>query len=174
MDDRIIRNLLQRLQSLERRSVRFRVGEVTATSPNLQVSVGGADDPYTGCRSLAHQSIKTGDTVAVLMFGSDLLVLGRIVTAVQNQVIVAGVVGSTGSEDGGDTSLWSVNKTGTGVYVITFAPAFSAAPVVTASAMSWGAQTTAASPSSATISVFNTSTGVALDRGFHFTAVGPR
>jgi hypothetical protein len=77
MSDPVQRDLLRRIQHLERASVRVRVGEVTATGP-LDVSLGASDVAYEDVKSVA-SGLTIGDTVAVLIWGGDLIVLGEIV-----------------------------------------------------------------------------------------------
>lgn len=76
MNDEILRSLQQRLSALERTAVRYRAGEVTDTSP-LSVALGGSDVPYEDVRSI-EANVDVGDQVAALVFGNDLVVLGRI------------------------------------------------------------------------------------------------
>lgn len=87
--------------------------------------------------------------------------------------IVRGIVASTGAISEG--TGFTVNKTGTGVYVITFSPAFSDTPAVTpvvAQSGALAAIVTSNSPSAATVVTVNSSI-VAADLGFHFHAIGP-
>jgi hypothetical protein len=77
VNDQMLRDLLGRVQRLERGSVRVRVGEVTDDSP-LAVSLGGADVAYEDVKSVV-AGLTIGDTVAVLLWGGDLIVLGEIV-----------------------------------------------------------------------------------------------
>jgi len=68
-------DLQRRLVALERTAVRFRLGEVDDTGP-LDVKLGGSDVPYEDVRSV--QPVETGQIVAALMFGNDLIVLGPV------------------------------------------------------------------------------------------------
>lgn len=77
MDDAAVRDLLKRLEVLERTSVRARLGEVTDDSP-LTVTLGGADAEIASAPHLADAPFATGDPVAALTYGNGLLVLGRI------------------------------------------------------------------------------------------------
>ena len=69
-------DILRRLKALESTAVRYRAGEVTDISP-LDVALGGSDVPYEDVRSI-EANVTTGDHVGALVFGNDLLVLGRI------------------------------------------------------------------------------------------------
>jgi hypothetical protein len=77
MDDAAIRQLISRLNGIERTAVCFRKGVVEDTDP-LAVSLGGADIPYNNVRTLGATVLEVGDTVAALAWGSDLLILDRI------------------------------------------------------------------------------------------------
>lgn len=77
MSPKVINAIIRRLGNLEQRSVRYRQGVITSTSP-LSVAVGGSDTSHAGVRALAVNSLAVGDTVALLMFGHDALILGRI------------------------------------------------------------------------------------------------
>lgn len=76
MDPQAIRELLERLGALERQSVRYRQGVVTTASP-LAVALGGSSVPYSSVKTIA-TGLLVNDVVAVLMFGNDLLVLGKV------------------------------------------------------------------------------------------------
>jgi hypothetical protein len=76
-NEQVLRDLLDRIQRLEHSSVRVRVGEVTDDSP-LSVALGGADEAYEDVKSVV-AGLSIGDTVAVLLWGGDLIVLGEIV-----------------------------------------------------------------------------------------------
>lgn len=69
-------DLQRRITALERTAVRFRIGEITDTGP-LAVALGGSDVPYTDVRS-TDGSVTTGDIVACLVFGNDLIILGLL------------------------------------------------------------------------------------------------
>ena len=69
--------LARRVERLEQTAVRYRQGVVTATAP-LSVALGGSDIAYTDVKQLAGVTLAIGEPVAVLTFGADLLVLGRI------------------------------------------------------------------------------------------------
>jgi hypothetical protein len=77
MDDRTLRNILAQLKDLKRLGVRYRQGEITNTDP-LSVALGGSSVPYVGVTALDVATLRVGDTVSVLTFAGDLLVLGRI------------------------------------------------------------------------------------------------
>jgi hypothetical protein len=95
----IIRALEQRLRRLEREAVRLRIGEVTGTAP-LDVSLGAADTSYEDVRALDGITLGSGDKIAALVAGNDLLVLGaigdgrRVSRGTQNVSTTASVTGS--------------------------------------------------------------------------------
>lgn len=97
MNPDVINDLIRRLDKLERTAVRYRAGEITDTSP-LSVALGGSDVAYEDVRALAHGPT-VGDQVAALVFGNDLLVLGRIAEA-------AGFAVDCGT----GTATWTTNK----------------------------------------------------------------
>ena len=70
-----MRDLLRRVAALERQQVRLRVGEVTGTAP-LDVALGGSDTSYEDVASVG--AVASGDGVATIVSGHDLLVLGAI------------------------------------------------------------------------------------------------
>lgn len=76
MNADILADILRRLVALEKTSVRYRAGEITGTGP-LDVALGGSSVPFEDVR-LVTPGAQTGDVVATLVFGNDLLVLGRI------------------------------------------------------------------------------------------------
>jgi hypothetical protein len=80
MNDQMLRDLLRRVSVLERNQVRLRVGEVTGTAP-LDVALGGSDVSYDDVRSV--QPVGSGDQVAALTAGHDLIVLGPVADGVQ-------------------------------------------------------------------------------------------
>lgn len=73
--DAVLRDILTRLQRLERPQVKHRMGVITDTNP-LSVALGGST-PFTGVQSLS-PDLQVDDIVSVLTFGSDLIVQGRI------------------------------------------------------------------------------------------------
>lgn len=73
----VVRDLTRRLDTLNRIAVRYRQGEITSLSP-LSVDLGGSGIPYTSVRALPGSALAIGDVVAVLTWGNDLLVLGRV------------------------------------------------------------------------------------------------
>lgn len=75
MNEQTVRNILRRLDALERTRPRLRVGEVTDVAP-LDVALGGSSVSYEDVRSLG--ALAAGDRVAVLVSGNDLLVLGAV------------------------------------------------------------------------------------------------
>jgi len=78
MIDHAVLDLARRVTELERTQVRYRQGVVTATSP-LSVTLGGSTVAYTSVKALVQPvALAVNDVVAVLAWGSDLIVLGRI------------------------------------------------------------------------------------------------
>ncbi len=78
MDPRALNDLNARLSRLERDTVRFRLGVITATSP-LSVALGGATVDHTSVKALNGPApLAVDDVVGVLTFGNDLLILGVI------------------------------------------------------------------------------------------------
>lgn len=98
LDPRTITELLRRVGSLERAAIRFRLGEVTDDSP-LSLTLGGSDISYTDVQALAGLQLTVGDTVAVLTFGNDLLVLGRLWPFGASRSGVTAVSFTTGAAD---------------------------------------------------------------------------
>lgn len=76
MNPDVLADIQRRLIKLESIGVRYRAGEITDTGP-LEVALGGSSVPYVDIKTIA-PSLQTGDQVAVLVFGNDLLVLGPI------------------------------------------------------------------------------------------------
>lgn len=71
-----LRNLLKKIDDLERRSVKHRRGIITAVGP-LAVAVGGSAVSWTNVTSIGDDAAFTiGDVVSVLTFGGDCIVLG--------------------------------------------------------------------------------------------------
>jgi len=77
IDQEILRALLLRLDALERQQVRYKMGTVTATGP-LKITLGGSTVEHTSVKSLV-TGLAVSDKIAVLTFGHDLLVVGKIV-----------------------------------------------------------------------------------------------
>lgn len=73
--NRAFLDLAARVTVIEGVSVRFRTGEITGVNP-LDVALGGSSTSYEDVKSLS--LVAVGDTVAVLVWGNDLLVLGEI------------------------------------------------------------------------------------------------
>lgn len=76
MNSDIRRDLQRQLQQSAQRAVNYRQGVVTNPAP-LTVTLGGSSLAYTGVRSVAGP-LSSGDVISALLFGNDLLVLGRI------------------------------------------------------------------------------------------------
>lgn len=74
MNDATIRDLLHRLDAIERRQVAVRMGVITDTSP-LAVALGGSEDSFAA-RAVQGIPLAVDDVVAVLTFGNDMLILG--------------------------------------------------------------------------------------------------
>lgn len=79
MNPDMLRDLLTRVQELDRRHVAYRQGVVTATSP-LAVALGGSSTSNASLRALSTYVPLVGDVVGVLTFDHDVIVLGAIGT----------------------------------------------------------------------------------------------
>lgn len=75
MNDATLADILRRLKALEQTTVRYRAGEVTDTGP-LDVALGGASTSYEDVSAVG--DARTGEHVATLLWGNDLLVLGPV------------------------------------------------------------------------------------------------
>lgn len=75
MNDQTLKDIDRRLKALEQTTVRYRAGEITDTAP-LDVALGGSDVAYEDVQALG--PVATGDQVATLVWGNDLLVLGAL------------------------------------------------------------------------------------------------
>lgn len=67
--------MLRRLNDVERQMAKIRVGEVTSLGP-LAVALGGSDVPYDSVKSVI--AVEVGDIVVAVMWGHDMVVLGRL------------------------------------------------------------------------------------------------
>lgn len=74
MDARTERNIIERLNKLERNAVTVRRGVLTDDVP-LTVELGGSTVPYADVKTLASWTPNIGDDVLVLRWGKDLIVL---------------------------------------------------------------------------------------------------
>lgn len=94
----------------------------------------------------------------------------------ENLRMLRGVIASSGGISGG--SGFSVSRTGTGIYAITFATPFTGTPAVTATAADAStpvvATVSSLTASGATINVYAATNGVHGNVAFYFTAIGPR
>lgn len=126
-----VRDITARLDAFKRAMPRFRMGIVIATGP-LEVALGGSDSTFTGVRSLA--AVDVDDTVACLTFGNDMLVLGVIADGSPDTI--AGTISGAGAVVAG--AGFSVSRTSTGVYSVTFTNEFTSAPAVIVGAGSSG------------------------------------
>lgn len=77
MDPRTALKLVGRLDDLDHRATQVRLGVITDTDP-LSVALGGSDTPYTTVKQIDAAPLAIDDVVAVLRFGRDLLILGRL------------------------------------------------------------------------------------------------
>lgn len=169
MNAETLRALLRRLKRVEDTAVRYRTGVVSDTDP-LSVKLGGSATAYASVRSVATDGPKTGDTVAVLVMGHDLLILGTITDTPRRTV--EGRVAADGTISEGDG--FTVSKTGTGAYTVTFTTAFLAAPAVAPAVVTGGTgvRIQAVAAGSFSILTYNASTLGVLDAPFHFIARG--
>ena len=76
MNDLVLRDLQRRLSALERSTVRYRAGEITGPAPRRRA---GRLRDLLRRREVHDGRSDIGDIVATLVFGNDLIVLGRIV-----------------------------------------------------------------------------------------------
>lgn len=75
MDDRTLTALMNRIEQLERESVRLRLGEITDEAP-LSVALGASDVAYEDVKATGPAAL--GDVVAALRRGNDIVVLGAL------------------------------------------------------------------------------------------------
>jgi len=95
--------------------------------------------------------------------------------AVENLRILRGRIAGNGTVSTG--SGFTVSRTGTGAYTVTFTTAFFTEPSVTATAQVIGARIvtcTSVLLGSAGFRTFDSTTGTAVDQDFQFIAIGPR
>lgn len=77
MDEQVARDILRRLDRLERGAVKLRKGVVSALTP-LSIQAGGElDNPYTDVASVGDTGFGINDDVVFLTAGHSLLALGR-------------------------------------------------------------------------------------------------
>lgn len=74
MNERILRDVLRRLDELERTSLHLRRGVIDTVSP-LAVRMGGAEAAYSGVKGLA--DAQAGEAVLALAGRNDVYLLGR-------------------------------------------------------------------------------------------------
>lgn len=91
MNEDTLRDLMRRLGELERTSVRYRGGSVTDDSP-LTVTLGGAATAYANVQAVTPRAL-TGDHVATLTWGNDLLVLGAVADTLPDPLAYIGASG---------------------------------------------------------------------------------
>jgi hypothetical protein len=94
---------------------------------------------------------------------------------VENLRILRGRISGGGGITTG--SGFTVSKTGTGAYTVTFSTAFSGEPSITATpqvALARIATCTSVFAGSAQFRTFVATSGAAIDQDFHFIAIGPR
>jgi hypothetical protein len=92
------------------------------------------------------------------------------VDALGFRIVRGGITGTTGAVAFG-TGFTCV-RNAVGDYTITFSTAFPATPAVAGTATAWVMATTTLSATSWRVTVFNSTTGAALDRDFTFIAIG--
>lgn len=102
--------------------------------------------------------------------------VGTLETNLGGLRIVRGSVTAAGAIDAG--TGFTIAKTGTGLYTITFSPAFSAVPSVVASAGTtagalFAKQQNGTTPTSSEFKVVTTTSAAVTDSAFHFIAAGP-
>lgn len=92
-------------------------------------------------------------------------------------LILYGMLTNVGGVFFAGSGGWTPSTTGTGLYTITFSPAFSVNPVVLVTPSLSGAvvaNVPTITASAATVSVFNSTTGVGVNAIVGFVAIGPR
>lgn len=75
MNEKVTNDILARLQRLEDRAARLRIGYATSRAP-IEVQLGGAGEAFEDVRALG--AFNSGSKVAALLSGKDVLVLGRV------------------------------------------------------------------------------------------------
>jgi hypothetical protein len=80
MNEDTLRDLLGRIQELDRRGMRYRQGVVTTASP-LAVAFGASTTSNTNLRYVSSYIPVVGDVVGTLTFDHDCLVLGTIASS---------------------------------------------------------------------------------------------
>jgi hypothetical protein len=125
--------------------------------------------------NLDNTNIKAGANIDGAKFGDASISLAKLTVL----VLWGSVGGGTGAISNAGSGGWSSSRTGAGVYVLTFAPAFSAAPVILATPNFAGGALTALaaaiSTSSVTINTNLITTGnPGQDSNFGFVAIGAR
>jgi hypothetical protein len=165
--EQLLRDILRRLDALDRTRPRLRLGEVIDTSP-LDVALGGSDVAYENVKAL--NPVRVGDIVAVLVAGNDLLVLGPVGDG--SAGIIRGTVTAPGAVLRGE-GFTSAN-TGTGLYTVTFDEPFAALPIIVAGAGATGGayavKVSNVAAGSADFITYITNTAANADREFHFAA----
>lgn len=78
MEEKVLNDILARLQRLEDRSARVRLGTVTSRTPINVVTSGLTDDADAFQDVRAIGAFNEGSKVASLMVGKDVIVLGRV------------------------------------------------------------------------------------------------
>lgn len=86
--------IIDQLNQLAATATNYRQGVVTAITPNLQVSLGQSAVSYTNVSMIDGIDISVGDTVACIVMGNDMLVLGPMTTVVHGG-IPSGFIGAT-------------------------------------------------------------------------------
>lgn len=79
MTDPLVRRILNRFLKIEANIPTVRKGVVTIASP-LTITLGGSTVPYTTAKQIdPATTLLAGDPILALMWGNDLIVLGKIV-----------------------------------------------------------------------------------------------
>lgn len=89
--DPFVEETLSRFDAIEKKLIGYRQGQITALSP-LSVALGGSDVSYTSVNALDSSALAVGTTVACLMLGTDLLILGAISSSPKGGVPTGGII----------------------------------------------------------------------------------
>src|SRR4051812_24140575 len=99
MNEQVAMDVMARLEALEARMTTYRQGLVTATTPNVQVQLGGAATSYTNVSSGVN--VVVGDVVACLMLanGHDMLIVSVLSSSTGALTPVGMISAYAGSSD---------------------------------------------------------------------------
>lgn len=124
MNETMVRDLLLTIEQLKAKP-NVRKGIVSAVSP-LAVKLGGSATPYTNVANGCESNLLVGDSVSVLMWGGDMLIIGRLPSY---RTVTGAFTGAAAVLIAG-TGGWTVARNSVGDYTVTFVPAFASANIV--------------------------------------------